>query len=569
MLNLFRQGGFMKAFLGGIVLLIMAAFAFDYRQSSSGFKKECVVTVDDACVEPKDLHLLSRLVGVPGMTNKALQKTGFTQHALNALVERELLLVEARRLGVGVSEDDIDAELALGRVHFSWPVDAPVPQALFQGMPFPKAGAQETLTYIPVRNSKTNEFDFKLYKRQLQNIMRMSPKEFKRHQSDELTAWRVRQFIVAPVRVSDQEAFLSYELQQSKVTARFAEARYPWFERYAVQVDAAAVDEYVKGHDADVTAAWDKAKDQWKESCPLVHEIAFNYPAGADAEQRATTSEAAQRALALLKGGTAFEVVARATSEGSEAGLGGDVGCLNEATNPVAKELLAAVASLEVGKASGIVETAKGLHVLRLDGKLPADPSTVGRAYFGRKLALAEKAKERANAFAGQVIEDVKAGKLLTEAVEGRRKEFVVGASGAETDPLLLAALDSVDVPKVDISRPVTRGTPVVVGLKDATSTQSLFGLEDGAVVPTAQPTALGLAILQLKEKDPATREAFDKDKDAIVRNMTEQKRAAVLADHLARLKAQVKKLDFDQRYIGGDEDKADEAPEDDSDKNG
>src|SRR5688572_12873681 len=167
MLNLFRQGGFMKAFLGGVVILIMAAFAFDFRNGVTGIKQECVVRVDESCVDAKDFNVLTRLVGAPGMTAKAMRKTGFSQHAMNALVERELLLQEAARLGVGVSDDEIDNELFLGRVHFSWPADAPVPQAVFQGMPYPKAGAQETLTYIPVRNSKTNEFDFKTYRRQL------------------------------------------------------------------------------------------------------------------------------------------------------------------------------------------------------------------------------------------------------------------------------------------------------------------------------------------------------------------------------------------------------------------
>lgn len=569
MLNLFRQGGLMKAFLGGIVLLIMAAFAFDFRGGAVGVKQECVVTVDEACVDPKDFHLLSRLVGVPGMTPKAMQKSGFTQHALNALVERELLLQEARRLGVGVSEEDIDAELALGRVHFSWPVDAPVPQAVLQGMPFPKTGAQETLTYIPVRNSKTNEFDFKVYRRQLQNIMRMSPKEFKRHQADEITAWRVRQLLVAPVRISEEEAFDTYEQQQSKVTARFAEARNGWFERFAVNVTEADAEALVKTREADVTAAWDKVKADWKEGCPLVDEIVFNYAPGADAEQRATTSEAAQRALALLKAGTKFENVARASSEGPEAGLGGDIGCLNENSGPVAKDLIAAATPLQPGQTSGIVETAKGLHILRVHGKLAGDPAPVGRLYVARKLALTQLGKARAQAFAAQVIDDVKAGKLITESVEARRKEFVVGTNGTETDPLLVAALDSVDVPKVDISRPVTRGTPAVIGLKDASSTSALFGLEEGGTVATPQETALGVAVLQLKEKDPATREAFDKDKENILRNLTEQKRALVLADHLARLKEKVKKLEFDSRYFQAKDDNGGEAPADDSDKNG
>lgn len=568
MLNLFRQGGLMKAFLGAIVVLIMAAFAFDFRGGSMVATKECVVTVDQSCVGPKDFHLLSRLVGVPGMSSKALQKTGFTLHAMNALVERELLLKEAARLGVGVSEEDIDSELALGRVHFSWPVDAPVPQAVFQGMPFPKAGAQETLTYIPVRNPKTNEFDFKIYRRQLQNIMRMSPKEFKRHQASEITAWRVRQLLVAPVRVSEDEAFFAYEQQQSKVTARFAEARQAWFERYSVTVTDSDAEAFAKANEGDVTAAWDKVKDQWKEGCPLVHEIVFNYPPGADAEQRATTSEAAQRALALLRSGNKFETVARALSEGAEAGLGGALGCLNENTNSVAKELLGALENVQPGNTTGILETAKGLHILRLNGKLAADVEAKGKQYVAHKLALTARAKERAKAFAEQVIEDVKAGKLITESVEARRKEYIAAPTTSDTDPLLAAALESVDVPKVDISRPVTRGTPAIIGLKDASSTNALFGLEEGGIVASPQETSLGLAILQLKEKDPATREAFDKDKENILRNLTDMKRATVLAEHIERLKAQAKKLQYDQRYLRGLND-LEEEPADDSDKNG
>lgn len=569
MLNLFRQGGFMKAFLGVIVCLLIAAFAFDFRNGPTGVKQECVVRVNASCVDAKDLNVLTRLVGVPGMTAKAMRKTGFSQHAMNALVERELLLQEASRLGVGVSDDEIDNELFLGRVHFSWPADAPIPQALFQGMPFPKTGAQETLTYIPVRNSKTDEFDFKTYRRQVQNLMHMSPKEFKKLQRDEITAWRVRQMVTAPVRVSEEEAYFAFEQQSSKVTARFAEIHTDWFERFAVATDAAAVSAFEAANASEVTAAWDRVKDEWKEGCPLVSEIVFNYPAGADAEQRATTSEAAQRAVALLNVGTPFGVVARAQSESPDASLDGYLGCLTEKSSPVASDLLAAVAKLAVGQTSPIVETAKGLHVLRLDGKVGADAATVGKAYIARKLAQEAAAKTRAEAFAKQLIADVKAGELLTESVEKRRKEFVIGAK-TDNDPVLLAALDSVDAPKVDISRPVPRGTPVVIGLKDVTVTNALFDLEDGALLREPQATHLGFVVLQLKEKDLATREAFAKDKADLVRNLTEQKRALVLTEYVASLRTKAKKIEYDQRYLRDEDEKKDgKSAQDNANDNG
>lgn len=551
MLNLFRQGGFIKIIMGAVVVLIMAAFAFDFRGGVGPAKPECVVRVDESCIGVKDLNVLTRLVGAPGMSNNQLRKSGFTQYAVNALVERELLLKEARRLGVSVSEEEVDDELYLGRVHFSWPVDAPLPQALFQGVPFPKAGANEMIAYIRVRNTKTNAFDFDVYKRQVQNLLRMSPKEFKRQQADEITAWRVRQLVTAPVRVSEEEAFFAFEQQQSKITARVAEARNDWFERFATRVDEAAARAYLEANEAEVNAKWDSVKDKWVAGCPLVQEIMINYPAGADAEQRAQAAEQLQAASTMLAKGVSFERVARAVSQGEHAAVGGHMGCLHEGSNAVAADQLQVVNALSDGETSDIFETPRGVHIMKRSATLAADTTeSLGKAHVARTLAVEAQGRETARAFAQRVIADVKAGKELKEAVDAARED-VVAKSVGQADPLFAAAMDSVDAPSVDISRPVSRGTPVVMGLKDPAATNAMFALEPDAVLAEPQETHLGWAVLQLKEKDEAKRETFEEDKQELIRTLSDQKRAVVLADYIKRLREQAKRLEIDPRYLG------------------
>jgi peptidyl-prolyl cis-trans isomerase D len=205
MLNTFRQGGITKALMGGVVLLIIGAFALDYRTSGVNSGDECVAQMDGECIPLGEYQTLLRLVAPPGATNKELRQSCFVKYAVDGLVERQLLLQEAKRLGVGVSEDELDAGLALGRVHFSWPADAPIPTALASGRGFPRTGASPTITYLRVTDSETGAFDYDIYKRQVQSRLRMSPRSFKESQQAEVVASRVRDLVTSPVRVSEAE----------------------------------------------------------------------------------------------------------------------------------------------------------------------------------------------------------------------------------------------------------------------------------------------------------------------------------------------------------------------------
>ncbi|MEN9579178.1 MAG: hypothetical protein RJA70_2187 [Pseudomonadota bacterium] len=543
MLNIFRQGGLMKAVMSGVVILIAAAFMLDFRGGAAAVVEECFVRVDKSCVQAKDYNFLLRLVPPQGATNKQLKETGFSALAAEALVERELLLSEARRLGIEVSEEDIDAELALGRVHFSWPVAAPLPQALFAGRQVPVTGALDPISYIRVKNTKTGEFDYEIYKRQVRGLMRMSPKEFKQLQHDEITASRVRALVTSAVRVSEAEAFAQFELARSRATVRYVEAGFSWFARVGGDISDEAAAKVAQDL---VNKEWENQKSKWTEGCPLVSEVLLRFPAGAEADERGAQSVRADEVTALLKAGVPFTTVARVFSDSENARVGGELGCLTDAYGPVAKELIAAVSTLKAGGSTEPIETAQGFHVLQYHGKLAAaDIETRGRRAVARGLAAEDSAKSRAKAFAQSVLSAGQTGKELGEAIEGLLESAVtVPAPDSSKARLVELLRQRADVPTLEIGSPFTATSTPAPGVKDRTAAKKIFAMEkDDTYLAEPVEGFGGWLAMQLKEKDLAKREDFEKDKTELLRNLQEQKRADAIASYVSRLRKGAKRI--------------------------
>jgi hypothetical protein len=122
-------------------------------------------------------------------------------------------------------------------------------------------------------------------------------------------------------------------------------------------------------------------------------------------------------------------------------------------------------------------------------------------------------------------------------------------------------ALDARDRPRVDISSGFTRAdtvNPVPNLAADVSAKEVAFTLEGAdAVFPEALPTRDGVAVLQLKEKKPATREDFDKDKHDIVSQIKEVAQADALARYVKSLKERSKDaVVVNPRYLDPDADK-------------
>jgi peptidyl-prolyl cis-trans isomerase D len=550
-----RQGGIIKGLMGVVVILIMGAFAFTSTGPTVGVdNQECVVEVEGSCVEPKDYHMLLRLVAPPGTTDKQLRKAGFSDYAVNALVERELLLREARRLGISISEQQLDDELALGRVHFSWPVEAPMPQAVAQGYPFPITGATELVTYIRVRNTKTDAFDYQVYTRQIQNLLRMSPREFKERQENEIVAARVRALVTSPVRVAEDEAFAAFERDKSQAVVRTVDVKKTWFERFVVDGSDAAAEAFAKNNAAQVDEAWAAVKDNWTGECPLASEILFSFSPGASAEERAEQQAKATEYKRLLDGGASFGALSRAVGMGPSARYGGAIGCLDAAKYGAGGEdLVKAVEPLAQGALSAVVETPRGFHVMRFLGKLPAaEAEKIGRLEVARRAAIESAATAAARSFTEKLLAKAKAGAELTAALDSLLPEQLSfeGLSAPMAETLAAAARLAKDAPEFEVSRPFSRTSSPLPGLKDRGVATRVFDLaEPDALIEEPLETFGGFAAIQLKEKDIATREQFDSEKVELIQALKEQKRAEALTNYMTSLRERAQQIVINPAY--------------------
>ncbi|GIL06608.1 MAG: peptidylprolyl isomerase [Betaproteobacteria bacterium] len=170
-------------------------------------------------------------------------------------------------------------------------------------------------------------------------------------------------------RAGSRERFLNGIARQG-----FDEAGYRRHVRRMLSADLAAqrlVDGRVQVPDAEVEAFY-RANAQTFEQPErvLVREIMLHVPRDADAEARNAARQRMQAVATQLAAGADFAELARRYSQHPTRQWGG-------AHDPVARGQLAPALddvafALRPGQTSGIVETADGLHLLRVDERRPA-----------------------------------------------------------------------------------------------------------------------------------------------------------------------------------------------------
>lgn len=559
MLNSFRSGGLIQFMMGGVVLLIIAAFALDSRGPSTSYEAECVVQVGERCVHPRDFTAAFQLSVRPDLTPKEIRRLQIRKMLLDGLVERELLIDEAERLGIGISEEKVDAELALGRFHFSLPAE--------------RDGQLPMMTYVNVRHPDTNAFNFELYQRVVRNYARMSTKDFKAYQTEELIASRMRDASKTAVRVSEAEAYSQFEHATAKATVRVAQLATDWFARFGTQLSDDAVRAYMTANQTDVDAAFNAAEATYVEGCPLVSEIAFTYPPAADETDEAETRAQAERVAALTAGASAaeFEALARLHSTAPSASYGGKRGCLAASEGEEVAELVKAAEGLAPGAVSKLLQLPRGFHILRVEQRLAKDDiATVGRLWVARPLAARSAAEGVTRQFADALKASMASGKTMQEALD-ELIESTLAASPLVTARLVKpnelekAALSSRDRPQVDVSSSFSLAgvaNPVPNAVVGAAAKQLAFTLKEiGDVYPEPIETHTGFALLQLKDKEPAKREDFEKEKAEVMRQLSERAESDALTAFVNRLrKAREHEITINQRFLDAKGEAADDS---------
>jgi peptidyl-prolyl cis-trans isomerase D len=206
---------------------------------------------------------------------------------------------------------------------------------------------------------------------------------------------------------------------------------------------------------------------------------------------------------------------------------------------------------------SPVVETSRGFYLLKLEQRVAAgELETIARRTLARRLAARFTADEIIKQFGTELLARAQAGEKLEAVTEQLVASFLDKRAAArrpkltkgETDP----ALESPARPKVDISAPFGLGAnPITDALPSEAVAAKAFDLEKpDDLHPKLIETRSGVALMQLKEKETATREDFAKDKDEVLRALREQKRLDAVRRYVAALrKAAGDRAKIDARF--------------------
>jgi peptidyl-prolyl cis-trans isomerase D len=278
---------------------------------------------------------------------------------LEELIQRRLMLQEARHLGLAATDEDLMTAIA-------------------QVPDFQVNGRFNKERYL-----------------QLLRANRISPGQFEDEQREQLTIQRLYSMLLDAVHVTEAEVRDRYRFEQGKINL------------YFIRLPLSNYLSEVKLTEEEINKFYDRNKDSLKEPLKVQVEyltypfdrfsssaqvtdkeiedyyqanreskfhkpkevkaryILVRVPAGADAKQKSDAQTRANRILTEARAGKDFAQLAKQESEDSTAAKGGDVGWLTQAQLP--SPLDKTVFGLAKGEISNVIESPTGFHIVKVE----------------------------------------------------------------------------------------------------------------------------------------------------------------------------------------------------------
>ena len=424
--------------------------------------------------------------------------------AAQALIQREVLLQEANRLGLHVGDGDLRRALQTG----------PFAQMLFPNGQF--IGEDGYANFV-------------------QNYFRTSIQDFESQIKKELEINRLEAMVTGGVTVSDQDVRDSYRQQATKIKFDYAVINAEDLRKQINPTDAElqaffkqnagrykdAMPEtrklaYIALNQTDVPGGAPAVSDQQVQQYYQGHQKDYQVPeevkvrhilikvdAGADPKVDAAAKQKAEDLLKQIKGGADFAALAKANSDdpGSKE-QGGELGMIQRGVTVPAFEK--AAFGLEPEQISDLVKTQFGYHIIKVEEKQTAHLKSLDevKAQIVATLTRQAEGDQQAN-FAQQIA---------TEAAKTGL------AKTAEAHHLQVVTTDYVSK------------EAVLPGLPDGAKLLALaFSAKPGAA-PQVSSTGEGFAVFQVEDLKAAHAPTFEEYKTHLVDDFREQQLPQLLA---------------------------------------
>lgn len=430
--NLRKQGA--SAFIWVVFAILIGMFVINFGPSSAGASGGChlgggkktTLKVGGADIDETGLRLA---INLGQYLERGQGSDSQTRRAMERLIRRELLAGEAERRGLRVPEGLVDDAITHGQVHYAGQV------VNAQGLFFArlKDDTTDADDEAPVDPSDMY-FDYKRFKAILRN-MGISVGAYKHEQTREILASTMARIFIHQVPASREEALAQYITDNTRVSfndVRFDAARYA----DALIIGDTDIDRFIKGHQAEVKAAYDPAAWKGKKQVHLRRIFVAKAPpppaptppptpdGATPPTPPAAPADPGKAKLETLRGLIAsgkrgFAEVAQATDANAQfAARSGDWGWYDEGLFTLSEPALNdAAKALVPGKVSDVIEGSDGFYLLLVDdhreGDLTIDQVQRELALPMAKAAWGKEAARRAAIAA--VKEATESGKHLGE----------------------------------------------------------------------------------------------------------------------------------------------------------
>jgi peptidyl-prolyl cis-trans isomerase D len=482
-------------FLGAIIVVFVISFgpgSFSKGGAGCGGTPAYAARVNGVVVPVRDFeeqaNRLSQFFAQFGQDVTGPAAVEIRKRALDAVIERALVIQEAQRRGLVVTDAEISAEVRQ------------MPQ--FQ---------------------ENGQFRFDLYE-DLVKRSYGSPARFEAALREQLLYDRMLAALDETVKVSDAQAKAAWRAMADKVTLTYV--RFPLTAAQAeVNPSDADVKAFAGAHAAEIDAFYKANPDRFDQKKKArVRQILVRVAPGAQSADDAAARAKIEAAQARVKKGEDFGKVAREVSEDPNTkDRGGEVGFVSEATfdEAFAKAALA----LEKGQVSDPVRTAAGWHLIQSEEVVPARQVSLdaARPEIARELLAKERAGKLLREKAQAALDAARKGKPLAEQFPKTDKQVKIGGAPVVAEDAGPFAPSAASLPGVG-------AVPALAAAAAAAST--------GEVLPQVYDTPAGPVIAVVKLRERPDDSAFEAQRGQLTAQLRRQKEGEARVAWLQELRS-------------------------------
>ncbi len=537
MLEFFRKniGGLLGFIIVGALVFV---FAMSFGTQSEGWGKGqssfVAASVDGTDISETSYRILLNLFGGRALGRDTADFSSVQSSVVNALIERQLLVGLAEKAGISATAEEVEDRIVKNEFLVSQPIET-----LAQRISNPFSGvdpirAARVLLKDGYRmpeefTTKDKTFDLDGFKKFVQYHLQATEESFIEEQRRELIAQRVREAIVAGVRVTDGEVRHAYDSENDTVSISYLRL-FPSYFANELNPTAEEISAYAEAHKEAVGQYYETNKYKYTnlEKQARARHILVKVDAAATDDVKAQKRALIDGLLVRVKAGEDFAALARQFSEDPGSGAqGGDLGY--NARGRMVKEFDDAMFALEPGQVSDVVTTQYGFHIIKLEGFREGNVTLEeATPEIAEQLYRESEGAKRAETAANEYLARLKAGEPI--------------------DSLIPPPADTEDEKPSDLrvrtTPPFERGAASVPTIGSAPDiAAAAFALTKQAPVADKVFTVRDdYFVIALKERTTPSDDGFAAQKDEIAERLLAQKRVSWLRSFMRDLRATAEK---------------------------